>query len=448
MSELKRTHTIEEIIAADMGTEATLMGWVSGRRDLGQLIFVTLRDRWAELQCAVDPTESHVAITAASKLRREFVVAFTGYTRPRPDKERRDYAGGDREFVVQDVQIIARAETPPLVVEEELKAGEEMRLRYRYLDLRRRAMVRNLTLRHKAVAAIRAHLNGKGFLEVETPLLARSTPEGARDYVVPSRVHPGSFYALPQSPQLFKQILMCSGIDRYYQIARCLRDEDLRGNRQPEHTQLDLEMSFATRDELFELVEGTMAAVWRECLGTRLQLPFRRIPYDQATLTQLEAADDTIGLKYRNITAGTIPAGGSLPLIFEAESPGAQYNVPNNTITVLNTPLNGVTINNPDPGSGTWITSEGSDVETDERLKGLSGSADSAKSLIEEMARQIGLKVIDCERAEKKQRQLAKLKDLIGEEWVAAARKQGLLPETDFVVGVKVDRRAVVRKLS
>jgi aspartyl-tRNA synthetase len=282
MSELKRTHTIDEIIAEEIGTEATLMGWVAGRRDLGGLVFITLRDRWGELQCSFDPTESHVAITAAEKLRREFVVAFTGYTRRRPEKDRRDYPGGDRELVVREVKVIARAETPPLVVEEEIKASEEMRLRYRYLDLRRRAMVRNLTIRHRAVTAIREHLNGKGFLEVETPLLARSTPEGARDYVVPSRVHPGRFYALPQSPQLFKQILMCSGVDRYYQIARCLRDEDLRGNRQPEHTQLDVEMSFATRDELFELIEGTMAAVWKECLDVRLQLPFRRIPFDEA----------------------------------------------------------------------------------------------------------------------------------------------------------------------
>ena len=282
MSELKRTHTIEDIIAAEIGEKATLMGWVANRRDLGQLIFITLRDRWGELQCAFDPTDSPAALRVADKLRGEYVVAFTGHTRPRPAKEQRDYPGGDREFVVIEAEVIATAETTPFVIEEEVKASEEMRLKYRYLDLRRRSMVRNLTTRHKAVTAIRSFLNDHGFLEVETPLLARSTPEGARDYVVPSRVHPGKFYALPQSPQLYKQILMCSGIDRYYQIAKCLRDEDLRGNRQPEHTQLDLEMSFATRDELFELVEGAMGEVWKACLGRKLKTPFRRMPYDEA----------------------------------------------------------------------------------------------------------------------------------------------------------------------
>jgi len=294
---MKRTHTIEQIIAAPIGEEATLMGWVAGRRDLGQLIFITLRDRWGELQCACDPTESHEAMLAAEKLRSEFVVAFNGMTRPRPEKEVRDYPGGDREFVVRHVEVVAQAETPPFVVEEDVKASEEMRLKYRYLDLRRRAMVKNLTVRHQAVTAIRNHLNAQGFLEIETPLLGRSTPEGARDYVVPSRVHPGKFYALPQSPQLFKQILMCSGIDKYYQIPRCLRDEDLRGNRQPEHTQLDLEMSFATREELFTLIEGTMAAVWKECLGAKLQLPFRRMPYDEA---MARFGSDKPDLRFKN----------------------------------------------------------------------------------------------------------------------------------------------------
>ncbi|MCH7472185.1 aspartate--tRNA ligase [bacterium] len=280
--ELKRTHTTEEIIAAPVGTAATLAGWAGSRRDLGQLIFIVLRDRWGELQCVFDRESSPDAHRTVEGLSSESVVAFTGSTRPRPEKEVRGYPGGDREFLVASAEVLNAAETTPFVVEEDVKASEETRLKYRYLDLRRRKMVRNLVLRHKAVAAIRSYLNEHGFLEIETPLLARSTPEGARDYVVPSRLHAGKFYALPQSPQLFKQILMVGGVDRYYQIARCLRDEDLRGNRQPEHTQLDLEMSFATRDELFSIGEGVMSAVWSECLGVELETPFERLPYVEA----------------------------------------------------------------------------------------------------------------------------------------------------------------------
>jgi aspartyl-tRNA synthetase len=280
--ELRRTHNTAEITRAAIGTPATLMGWVQRRRDLGQLIFITLRDRWGELQCVFDPETNPAAHAVAQDFRSEYVVAFTGATRPRPEKEVREYAGGDREFMVESAVVLNAAEPPPFVVEDDVKASEELRLKHRYIDLRRPYMVNALTVRHKAIAAIRHYLDAQGFLEIETPLLARSTPEGARDYVVPSRVHPGEFFALPQSPQLFKQILMVSGIDRYFQIAKCLRDEDLRGNRQPEHTQLDLEMSFATRDELFAIAEGAMAAVWRECLGRELATPFPRLSYVEA----------------------------------------------------------------------------------------------------------------------------------------------------------------------
>ncbi|MDQ3024354.1 MAG: aspartate--tRNA ligase, partial [bacterium] len=280
--ELRRTHNIAEIIRDGVGTPATLMGWVHHRRDLGQLIFITLRDRWGELQCVFDPESNPAAHAVAQDFRAEYVVALTGAARPRPEKEVREYPGGDREFFVESAAVLNAAEPPPFVVEDDVKASEELRLKHRYLDLRRPYMVNALTLRHKCIAAIRKYLDGHGFLEIETPLLARSTPEGARDYVVPSRVQPGKFFALPQSPQLFKQILMVSGIDRYFQIAKCLRDEDLRGNRQPEHTQLDLEMSFATRDDLFVIAEGCMSAVWRECLGLELPTPFPRLTFAEA----------------------------------------------------------------------------------------------------------------------------------------------------------------------
>ena len=285
MPELRRTHTIAEIIAEPIGAKATLMGWVGGRRDLGALIFLVLRDRWGTLQCTVDPELSdaaRAAHTVASGFRLEYCIALEGYTRARPEKERREYAGGDREFVVTDAHLLNASEPTPFVVEDDVKASEELRLKHRYLDLRRASAIHAFEIRHKAIAAIRRTLNAKGFLEIETPLLAKATPEGARDYLVPSRVHPGKFYALPQSPQLYKQVLMCSGVDRYFQIAKCLRDEDLRGNRQPEHTQLDLEMSFATRDELFDVNEACMQAVWRDCLDVELPVPFQRMNYDEA----------------------------------------------------------------------------------------------------------------------------------------------------------------------
>ncbi|MCB1220028.1 MAG: aspartate--tRNA ligase [Planctomycetales bacterium] len=304
MAELTRTHNIEEIIAAPIGTAATLMGWVARRRDLGQLIFITLRDRWGELQCTLDPEESPESHAVASECRGEFVVAFTGVTRARPEKEQREGPGGDREFIVQSAEILSRAETTPFVIEEEVKASEELRLKHRYIDLRRRTMVRNIAIRHQVVRIIRDYLSELGFLEIETPLLANTTPEGARDYVVPSRVHPGQFYALPQSPQLFKQVLMCSGMDRYFQIAKCLRDEDLRGNRQPEHTQLDLEMSFTTREELFTMGEGYMKRIWAECIGEELPVPFPRVPYNEAIERWgSDKPDARFGSEIREVTA-------------------------------------------------------------------------------------------------------------------------------------------------
>jgi aspartyl-tRNA synthetase len=304
MTELTRTHNLQQIIEAPIGTEATLMGWVARRRDFGQLIFITLRDRWAELQCTLDPEESPAAHAIAGECRTEFVVAFTGVCRARPEKEQREGPGGDREFIVQSAEILSRAETTPFVIEEDVKASEELRLKHRYIDLRRRTMVRNITVRHDVIRIIRQYLYEQGFLEIETPLLANTTPEGARDYVVPSRVHPGHFYALPQSPQLFKQVLMCSGMDRYFQIAKCLRDEDLRGNRQPEHTQLDLEMSFTSREELFTMAEGYMRRIWHECIGHELPTPFPRVPYNEAMQRWgSDKPDARFGSEIQDVTA-------------------------------------------------------------------------------------------------------------------------------------------------
>jgi aspartyl-tRNA synthetase len=280
---LLRTHTCGELTAAYEGERVTLCGFVWKTRDLGGLLFVDLRDRYGFTQVVFDPALDAVLVEDAASVHGEDVVSVTGVVclRP-PDMRRDDVPTGEVEVRAGDLKIISRAARLPFQVAEEETAKEPLRLKYRYLDLRRPPMQRNLELRHLAINAIRRYLNGRGFLEIETPILMKSTPEGARDYLVPSRVHKGSFYALPQSPQMYKQLLMVAGLDRYYQIARCFRDEDPRADRQPEFTQLDLEMSFAEEDDVFEVTEGTFAAVFRETVGDKLTLPFPRMTYYEA----------------------------------------------------------------------------------------------------------------------------------------------------------------------
>ena len=277
-----RTHRCNEISDGDVGREVRLMGWVARARDLGGLRFIDLRDRSGVVQLLVDPRVG--ALDEVSKqLGMEHVIACRGVVRRRPDDMVRAGMGtGAFEVAVDELILLNPSLVPPFVVADEVKAGEDLRLKYRYLDLRRRPMQRNIELRHRVILAVRNFLDRRGFIEIETPMLVRCTPEGARDYLVPSRLHPGMFYALPQSPQLYKQILMIAGFDRYFQLARCMRDEDLRADRQPEHTQIDIEMSFVREEDVFGLVEDMMREVFRAAGGMVLEAPFPILSYDDA----------------------------------------------------------------------------------------------------------------------------------------------------------------------
>jgi aspartyl-tRNA synthetase len=273
------------IRASDEGRELDLYGWVARRRDHGGLIFIDLRDRWGAVQVVFNPTKAPEAHAAASGLRAEYVVRAKGVVGRRPaGSENPRMPTGDVEVAASELEVISKAKTPPFQIDDQVDADEALRLKYRYLDLRRPRMQRILELRHRVNKIIHGYMDEQEFIEVETPLLIKTTPEGARDFIVPSRLHPGKFYALPQSPQTLKQILMVSGLGRYYQIARCLRDEDLRADRAPEFTQLDLEMSFCTEEDVFTLVEGLFARIWHEVLDVELQLPFPRIDMQESLL--------------------------------------------------------------------------------------------------------------------------------------------------------------------
>ena len=272
-----------ELRREDAGKRVELAGWVQRRRDHGGLIFIDLRDRTGLVQLVFDGGKDAEVFHQAERLRAEYVISVAGEVVERlEDRINPSLPTGEIEVVVQELKLLNGSRTPPFYIEDGIRVDENLRLRYRYLDLRRPEMYRRLYLRHKAVKIIRDYLDEAGFLEVETPMLTRSTPEGARDYLVPSRVHPGNFYALPQSPQLFKQLLMVAGVERYFQIARCFRDEDLRADRQPEFTQVDLEVSFVDQEDLFALLEGLMARLWKELHDYELPRPFPRLPYREA----------------------------------------------------------------------------------------------------------------------------------------------------------------------
>jgi aspartyl-tRNA synthetase len=271
-----------ELRAQNAGEPVVLMGWVNRRRDLGNLIFIDLRDRSGTTQLVFDIAANPALHEKAGNLRSEFVIAALGKVRKRDEKTiNKNIATGEIEVVVNELKLFNESKLPPFLPSETGPLNEEVRLKYRYIDLRRQEMQYNIELRHKVALAIREYLAGQGFFEIETPFMTRSTPEGARDYLVPSRVHPGSFYALPQSPQLFKQILMISGFDKYFQVVRCFRDEDLRADRQPEFTQIDLEMTFPQSDRVFEVVEGFLVAAFKVA-GHELKTPFPRMTYDEA----------------------------------------------------------------------------------------------------------------------------------------------------------------------
>lgn len=282
-SELKRTHTCGQLRFADASTPVRLNGWVNSYRNLGGLLFLDLRDRYGITQIVIDPnTFDPTQLAEAQRARAEFVVAVKGVVQPRPGNSRNaKLPTGEIEVAAEAFYILAESKTPPFEITDETNANEVLRLEYRYLDLRRKPLQERLRVRHETTMAVRNYLSSVGFYEIETPLLIRSTPEGARDYVVPSRVQHGKFYALPQSPQLLKQILMVSGFDKYFQLARCLRDEDLRADRQPEHTQIDMEMSYVTPDDVFTVTEGLMKHVFKTVLNIDVATPFPRYTFEE-----------------------------------------------------------------------------------------------------------------------------------------------------------------------
>lgn len=281
MFDYRRTHDCGTLRKEHIGKQVTLSGWVNRRRDHGGLIFIDLRDRFGVTQIVFDPEKKPEAHAIGEKLRPEWVISIKGTVIPRqPGMANPKLATGDIEVEVDQIEVLSKAKTPPFsIADETVEVNEELRLKYRYLDIRRGDIAQKLIQRHRAMLATRRYLDQQGFLEITTPILGKSTPEGARDYLVPSRVYPGNFYALPQSPQIFKQLLMVSGMDRYFQIAQCFRDEDLRADRQPEFTQIDIEMSFGTPDDLMPIIEGLVKTLFKECLDLDIKTPFRRIPH-------------------------------------------------------------------------------------------------------------------------------------------------------------------------
>ncbi len=280
---LRRTHTCSELSLDHLDQDVILMGWVLRRRDHGGVIFIDLRDRWGITQVVFNPEWNAAVHAKAHQLRSEWVLAVRGTVCRRPaDMENPKLKTGAIEVLVNELRILNISETPPFPLDEDLEVSDNLRLQYRYLDLRRPEKAGNLIMRHQAILAVRNYLSENNFLEIETPMLTRSTPEGARDYLVPSRVNPGKFYALPQSPQLFKQLLMMAGMDRYFQVVRCFRDEDLRADRQPEFTQIDMELSFVGEDDIIRIAEGMIQAVFKAAGNIDLQPPFRHMTYDEA----------------------------------------------------------------------------------------------------------------------------------------------------------------------
>ena len=304
MGALRRTHTCNDLGPDFLDRETILMGWVLRRRDHGGVIFIDLRDRWGITQIVFNP-EIHEAVHAkAHQLRSEWVIAVRGTVARRPAAmENHKLKTGAIEVLVHELRILNTSETPPFPLDEDIEVSDTLRLQYRYLDLRRPEIANNLVLRHQALQTVRSYLNDNSFLEIETPMLTRSTPEGARDYLVPSRVNAGKFYALPQSPQLFKQILMVAGMDRYYQIVKCFRDEDLRADRQPEFTQIDMELSFITEAEIITLVEGMIKNLFKAVRGIELQPPFAQMTYDEVMRRYgTDRPDTRFGLELVDLT--------------------------------------------------------------------------------------------------------------------------------------------------
>ena len=322
MADLKRTHMCADLSESDVGKDVVLMGWVQRRRDHGGLVFIDLRDRTGLIQVVFNPQEDPETHERSHAVRSEYVLAVKGRVRPRPDDMINEKLKTGRiEVFINHLRVLNTAETPPFMIEDQIDVSEAVRLKYRYLDLRRPGIQSTLMLRHQAYQIVRRFLSEEGFIEIETPFLTKATPEGARDYLVPSRIQQGRFYALPQSPQLFKQLLMVSGFDRYFQIVRCFRDEDLRANRQPEFTQIDLEMSFIDEEDIYDCMERLVVALFKELLDVEIQRPFARLTYAQALNTYgLDKPDMRYGLELKDVT--DIVAGSGFKLFSTVAASG------------------------------------------------------------------------------------------------------------------------------
>ena len=320
---MRRTHNCCELVSGNAGSEVVLMGWVQRRRDHGGVIFVDLRDREGITQVVFNPDFNKEVHENAHAIRSEYVIGIRGRVEKRPEgMSNPNLKTGEIEVFATELKILNEAGTPPFLIEDSVDVSENVRLKYRHIDLRRPNIQKNLILRHQAAASVRQYLNGLGFIDIETPVLTKSTPEGARDYLVPSRVNPGMFYALPQSPQLFKQLLMVSGFDRYYQIVRCFRDEDLRADRQPEFTQIDLEISFVGEEDVMGVAEGMIRTLFKEVIGRDVAVPFKRLPYAEAMdRFGLDKPDLRFGLELKDVSdivktsgfkvfAGVVEKGG------------------------------------------------------------------------------------------------------------------------------------------
>jgi aspartyl-tRNA synthetase len=329
LGEMRRTNSCGVLNEKDVGREVVLMGWVLRRRDHGGVIFVDLRDRDGITQVVFNPQRAPEAHARAEAIRSEFVLGVRGRVAPRPEGMRNPtLPTGAIEVMASELRLLNTAQTPPFLIEDNVEVAEGTRLKHRHIDLRRPRLQRNLKLRHQASVAVRSYLNSEGFLDLETPFLTKSTPEGARDYLVPSRVNPGMFYALPQSPQLFKQLFMIAGFDRYYQIVRCFRDEDLRADRQPEFTQIDIEMSFVGEEDVMAVAEGMVAALFKSVLGLELKTPFPRLPYTEAIARYgLDKPDTRFGLELKDIS--DIVGGSGFKVFAEAVAKGGIVKVLN-----------------------------------------------------------------------------------------------------------------------
>jgi len=322
MADLKRTHYCTELDETHVGQEVVLMGWVQRRRDHGGLVFIDLRDRTGLIQTVFNPQEDPETHQRSHAVRSEYVIAVKGRVRSRPDDMiNENLKTGHIEVLIYHLRVLNTAETPPFQIEDNIDVSEAIRLKYRYLDLRRPSVQHNILLRHKAYQVTRNFLTEEGFIEVETPVLTKSTPEGARDFLVPSRLNPGRFYALPQSPQLFKQLLMVSGVDRYFQIVRCYRDEDFRADRQMEFTQIDVEMSFVDEEDIYDVTERLMATLFKKLLNVEITRPFKRMTYAEATDRYgLDKPDLRFGMELKDVT--DIVAGSDFKLFTQVAQSG------------------------------------------------------------------------------------------------------------------------------